>query len=461
MPQRKKITAPKKRSARANDLELENLPPGSLTPDPRNARRHTNRQVHKLARIIREFGWSAPIIIDENNMILAGHARCEAAMRLGMKRVPCVRLTHLTEAQKKALAIADNKLTDESSFDDEALRTILIELTDIDFEVELTGFETGEIDVLIDGGSPAKSADPADTFALPNPDQSPVTRLGDLWLLGKSRLLCGNSLELDSYEQLLGSDRAHMVFTDPPYNLKIAGNVSGLGRHKHREFIMASGELSEVEFRSFLTTAMANAAAFSVEGSIAFYCMDWRHIRTLIEAGGITYDELKNICVWIKSNGGMGSLYRSQHELICAFKKGKSPHKNNVQLGKYGRSRSNVWQYAGCNAFGPTRDADLALHATVKPIHLVADAIRDVSKRGDIVLDPFSGSASTILAAERTGRRAAAIELDPLYVDTGIRRWEAFAGQAATLAADGRTFAEVGYERLSEAPVSSPAVAEA
>ncbi len=450
----KKITPRKKRNARSPKLQVEHLPPSSLKPDPRNARRHTDRQIHKLARIIREMGWSNPIVIDEVGMILAGHARLVAAQLLGRKVVPCVRLAHLTVAQKTALAIADNKLSDESTFDDAALRAVLIELANLDFDLELTGFDMGEIDFLIDGpGSGA--ADPADTFDGPDHDRPAVSRLGDLWFLDKHRLLCGNALEASAYEQLLGPDRAQMVFTDVPYNVKVSGHVSGLGRHTHREFAMASGEMSGDEYLGFLATAMTQMADHSADGSIHYHCIDWRHLRTMLEAGDGPYAKVVNLCVWAKTNAGMGSLYRSQHELVVVFKKGEASHRNNVELGRYGRWRSNLWTYPGANTFGPNRDTDLAAHPTVKPVALVADSIRDVSKRRDIVLDPFVGSGTTILAAERTGRRAAAIEIDSLYIDVAVRRWQAFTGKTAVLAGDGRSFEEIRVVRVGDDDIPS------
>jgi DNA modification methylase len=453
--------AQRTRAAKPN-LKIEYLATSALTPNPENVRLHTPNQIARLGRIITKLGWSSPIVIDEHGLILAGHARLEAARLIAMPSVPCVRLVHLDPAQKKTLAIADNKMTDASRFDDQALRDVLIELTNLDFDVELTGFETGEIDFRIDGGGGAGSADPADSFAAPNPGQPAVSRLGDLCLLGAHRLLCGNALESASYEALLGADRAQMVFCDPPYNVAIDGNVSNLmggkERRKHREFAMAYGEMAEPEFRGFLATGMTHAATFSMDGSIALFCIDWRHVRTMLEAADGIYAELKNICVWNKQpNAGMGSLYRSQHEFIVVLKKGSAPHQNNVQLGKHGRWRTNVWNYPGAT-FGATGDADLASHPTVKPLALVADAIRDVSKRGGIVLDPFVGSGTTILAAERTGRRAAAIEIDPLYVDTAIRRWQAFTGKTAVLAGDGRSFEEIRAERVGDADApASPA----
>jgi DNA modification methylase len=431
------------------ELAIEYVSTEALKPDPKNARKHTAKQISKLARIIAEFDWSSPNVIDEDNMILAGHARLMAAQFIGLKEVPCVRVVHLDAAAKKALAVADNAMTDASRFDDTKLRELLIELTDLDFDVELTGLDMGTIDFLIDGPATEAPMDSADLVEEADRRQPAATRPGDLWLLGGHRLLCGDALDPTSYGSLLGGSKAAMVFSDPPYNVPVAGHVSGLGRNKHREFAMASGEMDDEGFRAFLAAFMRQLCASTVDGSIHYLCIDWRHVQTMLEASGALYTELKNICVWNKSNAGMGSLYRSKHELIIALKNGAGTHVNNVALGKHGRARSNVWDYAGVNAFGGSRDADLAAHPTVKPIALVADAMRDCSERGDLVLDPFMGSGTTILAAERSGRRAAGIEIDPYHVDTAIRRWQTATGKSALLAEDERTFEVIAAERRS------------
>lgn len=377
---------------------------------------------------------------------------------LGMKTVPCLRLEHLSASQKTALALADNKVGDMSAFDPEKLAAQLAQLCAVNFNVELTGFETAEVDILLEaqltGG--ALAVDPADEFRPADRAAPAVTKLGDHWLLGNHDLYCGNSLDAQSFEELMNVRRAAMIVTDVPYNVPIQGHVSGLGKATHREFAMASGEMSPGEFTNFLGQAMDLMVRFSTDGSLHFIFMDWRHIGEITNAGTGAYSELKALCVWNKTNGGMGSLYRSKHELVFVYKNGTAPHCNNVQLGKHGRYRTNVWDYAGANTFGRDRDADLAAHPTVKPVGLIADAIRDCSKRGDIILDPFAGSGTVLLAAERTGRKAAAIELDPHYVDTAITRWQKSTGAKATLSTTGQTFAEVAADR---AGVTDPGTA--
>jgi len=440
------------------DLSIAYLPIGSIIPDPQNARKHPARQLAQLKAGMGQFGFTAPILIDEGRMIIAGHARLEVAKSLGLELVPAIQLRHLTPAQKTALALADNKLGDLSSFDPDALAAQLRELCAVDFQIEFTGFSTAEVDILLEAPSLAVG-DPADEVASPALDEPATTRPGDLWLMDDHALLAGNALKAASYEQLLGDRLADMVFTDPPYNVKIQGHVSGLGKVRHQEFAMASGEMASEDFVQFLETYMSQAARFSADGSVHYHCMDWRHLPEILTAGARVYKKLIALCVWNKSNAGMGSLYRSKHELVLVYKNGAKPHTNNINLGCDGRYRTNVWDYPGANAFGRTRDADLAAHPTVKPVALVADAIRDCSRRGDTVLDPFAGSGTILLAAERTGRKAAAIELDPRYVDTAVRRWEQHTGKEARLAATGQTFAEVATERAAAAadrPVSAP-----
>jgi len=281
---------------------------------------------------------------------------------------------------------------------------------------------------------------------------APVTRAGDLWLPGKHRILCGSSLDEANWTRLMNGAVAAMSFTDPPFNVPVAGHVCGLGKVQHAEFAMASGEMSRSQFVEFLTTFLTRLAAHCRDGAVVDVAMDWRHIAELYEALAAAGLTLLNLCIWNKSNAGMGSLYRSKYELVAIAKKGKAPHRNNVQLGRNGRYRTNVWDYAGVNSFGATRMQDLADHPTVKPVALVADAIRDVTAHGDIVVDAFLGSGTTVLAAERTGRIAYGIEIDAGYVDVSVRRWEKMTGLAAVLEETGETFTEVAARRAAPTP---------
>ncbi|MCO6050510.1 site-specific DNA-methyltransferase [Mesorhizobium sp. RP14(2022)] len=429
-------------------LAIEQVPLSRIKVYERNARTHSQRQITQLAASIRTFGFVSPIVLDQSNTIIAGHGRLQAAQELNLSSVPAVHVTHLSDAMVRALRIADNRLAELAGWDDDLLRLELGELStiELDFSLDVTGFSTGEIDVLLDGKPTPQAADPADEVM--EPEALAVSRLGDLWQLGDHRLICGSSLEPAVFDALLEGEPVRTVFTDPPYNVAVSGHVCGLGKVQHREFAMASGEMTVDQFTSFLSTVVANMAAHVVDGGLLYCCMDWRHISQLQAAADAARLALINLCVWAKDNGGMGSLYRSQHELVFVYKKGMAPHQNFVELGRHGRYRTNVWSYPGVNTTKAGRMEELAMHPTVKPVGLVADAIRDCTRRGELVLDAFSGSGTTIIAAERSGRRAAAIELDPVYVDTAIRRWERLTGKSATLVSTGKSFAEMATLRL-------------
>jgi DNA modification methylase len=427
---------------------IEMLPPADLRPYPRNARTHAKKQIRQIARSIERFGFTNPVLVDETNQIIAGHGRVAAALQLGLEQVPVLRLSHLSEADKRAYILADNRLAERSGWNREVLALELGELSELlPGEIDITGFEVGEVDLLLTDFDDAP--DPADEAPAPATG-APVTRTADLWLLGPHRLTCGDARDGAAFERLMAGERAEMVFTDPPYNVPISGHVLGHGTH-HREFAFASGEMSSAEFTAFLAATLGHAAAHSADGSIHYVCMDWRHIAELIAAGRSVYTELKNICVWAKTNAGQGSFYRSQHELVAVFKNGTAPHLNTFELGQHGRSRTNVWTYAGVNTFRAGRMDDLSLHPTVKPVALVADAMRDCSRRKGLVLDPFMGSGTTLMAGEKVGRRVAGIECDPAYVDGAVRRWQAFTGRDAVLEATGETFEEVQARRSAEA----------
>jgi len=419
---------------------------GNLIPDPDNPRKHGRAQIRAIARSIEAFGFNAPILVDKNNKIVAGHGRYEAAKLLGLDKVPIVSLSHLTETQARAYLLADNKLTDRSTWDDPKLAIHLKELSDLvlDFDIEATGFEPPEIDLRIQSlDSALEDAD--DRFELATGPA--VSRTGDLWLLGSHRLYCGSALEATSYNALSDGEKAAAAITDAPYNVRIDGHVSGNGRITHREFAMASGEMSEAEFSDFLHQTFQRIIAYCRDGAMIYSFMDWRHMAEILAAGRAANLDLLNLCVWAKTNGGMGSLYRSRHELVFVFKSGHDPHTNNIQLGRFGRNRSNVWNYPGANSFARNSSKkQMDSHPTVKPIALVADAMLDCTKRNDIVIDPYLGSGTTILAAERTGRRCHGIEIDGRYADTAVRRWEQLTKQEAK-DINGRTFAQTRSDR--------------
>lgn len=429
-------------------LSIVHRPIATLTLDPKNPRQHSRKQIRQIAASIEAFGFNVPVLVDQDLKVIAGHGRILACQHLGWAEVPTIQLDHLTPAQARAFMIADNRLTEIAQWDDRLLAEQLKELSalELDFSLEVTGFEMGEIDLRIGSMDEVQEPDEADT--VPEPTGPAISRPGDLWLLGTHRLICGNALEPSTYETLMAGTAADLIFTDPPYNVPIKGHVSGLGATVHREFAMAAGEMDEAAFTGFLTTSCRLFAQHSRPGSVHFLCMDWRHLRELLAAGHAVYGQPLNLCVWVKDNGGMGSLYRSQHELVLVFKNGAVPHRNNVQLGRHGRYRTNVWAYPGVNSFARQGQEGnlLALHPTVKPVALVADAILDCSTRGELVLDAFAGSGTSIIAAEKTGRRCNAIELDPLYVDTAIRRWQTLTGRQARLASDDQTFDALAAE---------------
>jgi len=424
---------------------IKHIEVSTLNAYANNARTHSEKQIHQIAKSIETFGFNNPVLIDKNNTIIAGHGRVEAAKKLGLTQLPTLCLEHLTNEQKKAYILADNRLAEKAGWDDDILRIELQNLleVDLDFDISFTGFEMPEIDLLIQETVPESKEEDV----VPEAPSSPISKLGDLWILGQHRLHCGDALEKKSYSTLLGEEKANLVFTDPPYNVKIDGHVCGNGKVQHREFAMASGEMTPEGFTSFLQTVFQRMTEHTSNGSIHFICMDWRHMKELLTAGNEVYTELKNLCVWNKDNGGMGSLYRSKHELVFVFKNGKESHTNNIELGKYGRYRTNVWDYAGINTLRNGRDDELAMHPTVKPVSMVADAILDCSNRSDIILDPFGGSGSTMIAAEKTGRSAYLLELDPIYVDVIINRWQNLTGEEAIHAQTKKTFKEVQHEQ--------------
>jgi DNA modification methylase len=413
-------------------LTITYRPVDAVIPDPRNARTHSKRQVAQIVASITKFGFTNPILVDEEGGIIAGHGRLLAAKSMGLGQVPTIELRHLSDVQKRSLRLADNKIALNAGWDTDQLRIEIEELSklDVDFDLTVTGFSTGELDVLFEG-----QADPIDEV-VPDLPATPRAREGDIWVCVPHRIGCGDGRNLGFLNRVVGEGaKVDAAFLDPPYNVRINGHANAKGRH--REFAMASGEMGEAEFRTFLAETLGACANVSRDGAIHFVCMDWRHMEDVTSVGHHVYGALLNLCIWNKSNAGMGSLYRSKHELVFVYKVGTAPHFNAVELGRHGRNRSNVWDYASVNSLVGSRRDDLALHPTVKPIALVSDALQDVTKRGDLVLDMFLGSGTTLLAAERSGRVFRGTEIDPAYVDVAIERWEAMTGKKAVLAKDG------------------------
>jgi DNA modification methylase len=424
-------------------------PLSALRPYARNARTHSKRQIKELAKLIQRYGFTNPILAADDGTIIAGHGRYEAAKHLNLEVVPVIRLSDLTEAERKAYTLADNRSAEKSTWDRELLSLELKDLEASGFEdLDLTGFSLGEIQTIFDEAAEREEPTTGPDDEVPDLAERVVTRPGDLWALGPHRLVCGDSRLSETYAVLMQGEPADLVCSDPPFNVKIEGNVSGLGRTRHSEFAFASGEMTQAEFTDFLTAFLRCSVAHTRDGAILFVYMDWRHMGELLAAGTAAGLDLKNLCVWAKTNAGMGSFYRSQHELCFVFKWGTSAHLNTFELGQHGRHRSNLWTYAGVNTFKAGRMDELASHPTVKPVAMLADAIKDVTRHRGIVLDPFLGSGSTLIAAEKTGRRARGIEYEPAYCDLTIRRWQTYTGKPARLIATSQTFEEVEDARL-------------
>jgi DNA modification methylase len=428
-------------------LVVRNVDPNTVKENPKNPREHTDQHVQQIANSIKQFGFCSPILVDEDGVTIAGVGRLRASKVLGLATVPVISIRGLTAAEAMALNIADNKLTENSAWNRALLGEIFTDLSaqDLNFDLGVTGFEVPEIKLIIDTTLDVGSDAAPEQVETVGPLQKiAVSRAGDLWQCGPHRIFCHNALERQPYSILMGGKKARMVFTDPPYNVPIKGHVSGKGKTTHREFQMASGEMAFEDFTDFLARAFVLASRHTMPASVIFSCMDWRHQQEILAAGQEARFELLNLCVWIKSNGGMGSLYRSRHELVFVFKNGRGKHVNNVELGRHGRNRTNVWEYAGVNSFVRNDETGnlLEMHPTAKPTKMVADAILDCSHRGDIVLDPFLGAGATLLAAERVGRVCYGIEIDPLYVDVAIERWQSWTGQDAIHASSGLRFCD-------------------
>jgi DNA modification methylase len=437
------------------------LPLGRIRSNPSNARTHSQRQINQIAASIKACGFCAPVLVDEDLNLIAGHGRLRAAEQLGLNDIPAIVISGLSPARKRALALADNKISDNAGWDRERLAIELPELAELLIEdgldISLTGFGAPEIDqLLVDFED--DSSDPGDEIEPTWTTGTQVSARGTLWILDQHRAMCGDARSVNDLDRLMGANKAAMGFLDVPYNVKVR-SIVGRGRTRHAEFAMASGEMSSSAYVAFLVAGLGCASRMSQDGAVHFVCCDWRHVSEVIEAGRRIYGATLNIVVWVKTNGGQGSFYRSRHEFIVVFRVGDAAHLNNIELGRHGRSRSNVWNYPGVNTFRAGRMEDLRSHPTAKPVALVADAMRDCTRRGDIVLDTFSGSGTTIMAAERVGRRAYVMDIEPHYTDVAIRRWQAFTRKDAVEADTGRTFDQVAAERagVGAGPKGRPA----
>jgi DNA modification methylase len=420
-----------------------------------NARTHSKKQLSEIAASIQAFGFTNPVLISVDSVILAGHGRVLAAEMAGLSEVPTICLPHLSPEQARAYLLADNKIALNSDWDFELLAVELEQLGELSFDLPTLGFSTAEADKVIADVANTRTVEKTSRVdVIPPAHRDRISQLGDLWSLDRHRLLIGDARDSPNYDLLLQGEEVGLMFTDPPYNVPIDGHVCGSGRIRHAEFAMGVGEMNSSEFVEFLSASLRPAAMRARDGAIAFVCMDWRHMGELLAAGQAVFSDLKNVCVWNKKNAGQGSFYRSKHEMVFVFKVGKAPHVNNFGLGNGGRYRTNVWDYGGITSISRDRLTNLAMHPTVKPTALVEDAIRDCSRRGDIVIDQFAGSGTTLIAAHRSGRTARLMEFDPIYGDTIIRRFELTTGMAATLS-DGRTFEQVTEDRLRDSEGAS------
>jgi DNA modification methylase len=431
-----------------NSTDWQSFAINQIKPYPGHARSHNKQKIEKLKKLIRHFGQVVPIVVDRDGVIIDGHAVWTAMQELGNGEIAAV-VANRTDPEIKALRLALNRVPQDSAWDNERLRKGLEELVNLSFDLELTGFDTVEIDHLLDADVQKLNV-VEDDDEIPRAEGPAITTVGDIWICGCHRIGCGDARDQAFVEKVKGGLRARMCFVDPPYNVPIAGFVSGKGRAQHREFVQGAGELNTQQFTTFLAESLAVLQRSVTDPALIYACMDWRHVFELLAAGRQCNLDLFNLCVWAKTNAGMGSLYRSQHELICVFKAGASNHINNVELGRHGRNRSNLWTYRGLNSFGADRDELLASHPTVKPVLMIADAIRDVTRRGDPVLDTFMGSGSTVIAAEETGRVGIGVDLDPLYVDVAVRRWQAQKRRDAVHTETGETFDDRAKRVASE-----------
>ena len=435
----------------ATNLRIEQRPLAELRPAGRQARDHDKRQLAAIKASISQFGFISPVLIDQQGRILAGNARVEAAKALGMTCVPAVVIDHLTPEEQRAFVLADNRLAELGKWNKEALKLELEELSvlELDFSLEVTGFSLPEMEAIRFGvGQEDPGADD-----IPDVRSETVCRRGDLWRLGDHWLLVGDATSPEALSRLMSGEEARVVFTDPPYNVPVEGHVTS--SKAHGEFVQGSGEMTDEQFTAFLGKVMAQIRSALVDGGLGYVCMDWRHMAHVMAAAQGAQLELLNLCVWDKGAAGMGSFYRSQHELVFVLKKGGAAHQNTVQLGKSGRNRSNVWSYEGVTGFGADKARERSMHPTVKPMAMVKDALLDSSRKGDLALDLFGGSGTTLIAAEASGRRCRMMELDPKYADVIIRRWQAMSGKEAVHDGLGLTYRTLSFDRPE--PVLPPA----
>ena len=456
--------SPRPQAAQPNDLEITYLAVGKIREFADHPRVHSKKAVAKAKQLLAAHGQIVPVVVDATGEILDGVLRYRALCELGYDEIRVVVVTNRDPATLKAIRLALNRLPQDAKWDDEKLRSEFAALIELDYDLNLTGFEAAEFDMAFSIDEPAPKAIEAEAAEDLEPVTEPATKAGDVWHLGRHILACGDARDHALLARLMGDVKASAAIVDFPYNVPIGGFVSGLGKKVHKDFAMASGEMSGAQFTDFLAAGIDALKTALAPGAICFFFMDWRHAGELIDAARRCDLVPMNLCVWVKTNPGMGTFYRSAHELCFVYKHGDAAHINNFELGQHGRSRSNVWTYAGMNVFGKDRTDLLKAHPTVKPQPLLIDMIKDVTKRGQTVIDTFVGSGSTILAAEETGRTCIGVELDAGYADVAIQRWQKRAGKDAIhsvtghafddLASKTEAFVETDVSLLDEAPAT-------
>jgi DNA modification methylase len=434
----------------SNSLSVQRVPIDSLWPAAAPVRRHPKRQFAKVLRSLEAFGQVTPILATPEGEIIDLELVWRALKANGATHVDVIVVTDRSPEEIRALRLVLNRTALDAVWDDENLRVVLQNLFDLNFQLDITGFETPEIDHYLNIDVPQTNVE-EDGSDIPAVQARTISAPGIIWALGEHRVGCGNATDHAFVGRVLGGKSASTCFIDPPYNIKVDGFISGKGRHRHRTFVQGSGELSTDEYFALLRDSLRVLKGCCASTALVYACIDWRHVMEMTVAGRACDMPLYTICVWTKTNGGMDGVYRNAHELVCVFKAGAEKPLDNVELSRRGRNRTNVWSYPGMSSFGREHDKLLGFHPTIKPVALIADALRDVTKRGDVVLDTFLGSGSTLMAAQETARTCCGVELDPLCVDVAIRRWQNATGRDAVLTETGEPFNAVA-QRLLAAP---------
>ena len=430
-----------------NSVVIERVLIDTLRLAPVSLLIHPKKQIEKAQKFLAAFDQVPVVYAEPNGDIIGGEEIWLALKANGDSEVNVIFVNDKTPAEIKAIRLALHRLPLDAKWDAENLTAVMSELASINFDLDLTGFDAPQIDVYLSLDVPKANVE-ENGADIPSPELTPVSQRGSIWKLGRHRVGCGDATDLAFVSAILDNQQAHVCFVDPPYNIPVDGFISGKGRHHHHEFLQGSGELSSADFFAFLRHSFSVLKSNCAPTALIYACIDWRHVKEMTVAGHACDMPLYQIVTWVKSNGGMGGIYRNQSEFICVFKAGDATPLDNVELGRHGRNRTNVWNYPGMSSFGIERDSLLGMHPTVKPVAMIADALRDVTKRGEIVLDTFLGSGSTLIAAEETGRSCRGVELDPIYVDVAIRRWQNATGRDAILSGTGQTFSSVAERRV-------------